>query len=71
MGALLLMDDRRARQSAAAYAVPTIGTLGILEAAAAKDLIWLPDAVERLQRTTMFISTELVAQALQRDAARR
>jgi predicted nucleic acid-binding protein len=51
--------------------VNTIGTLGILEAAAAKCLISLPDALERLRATSMFISDELLAQSLQRDSKRR
>lgn len=71
MQAMLLMDDRRARCAAASHAVSTIGTLGILEAAAAKELISLSDALERLRATNMFISEELIAQALQRDAKRR
>lgn len=69
--ALLLMDDRRARRAALHHTVSTIGTLGILEAAAAKGLISLPEALERLRTTSMFISDELLAQALQRDSKRR
>lgn len=69
--ALLLMDDRRARRAASEHAVKTIGTLGILEVAAAKGFISLPPVLGRLQATSMFISEELVAQALQRDAERR
>ena len=71
MNALLLMDDRRARLVATREVVSTIGTLGILEAAAAKGLISLPTALERLRATNMFISAELLTQALQRDSARR
>ena len=71
MNALLLMDDRRARLVATREAVSTIGTLGILEAAAAKGLISLPTALERLRATNMFISAELLTQALRRDSARR
>ena len=71
MNALLLMDDRRARLVATREVVSTIGTLGILEAAAAKGLISLPTALERLRATNMFISAELLTQALRRDSARR
>lgn len=46
--ALLLMDDRRARKIAAEEAVSAIGTIGLLEAAAAKGLISLPAALGRL-----------------------
>lgn len=59
--ALLLVDDRRARCAASEHAVQTIGTLGILEAAAAKGLISLPLALGKLQATSMFISDDLVA----------
>ncbi len=69
--ALLLMDDRRARLAATDQAVRTIGTLGILEAAAAKGVISLPSALELLRTTSMFISDELLSQALRRDSARR
>lgn len=71
IGALLLMDDRGGRAAATRHAVTTIGTLGILEAAAAKKLIHLPDALARLGATSMFLSAELIAAALQRDIARR
>jgi len=40
--ALLLMDDRQARRCAAALGVVTIGTVGILEAAAARGLVGAP-----------------------------
>lgn len=71
LGGLLLMDDRGGRMVAARHAVNTIGTLGILEAAAAKKLIRLPDALARLQATSIFLSTELIAAALERDNVRR
>ncbi len=71
IGALLLMDDRGGRAAATRHAVTTIGTLGILEAAAAKKLIHLPVALARLGATSMFLSAELIAAALQRDIARR
>jgi predicted nucleic acid-binding protein len=69
--ALLLMDDRRARRAAAVQRVKTIGTLGILELAAAKEWISLPVVLEQLRATTIFISNELMAQALRRDQQRR
>ena len=71
LNALLLMDDRRARRAATDQAVHTIGTLGLLEAASFKGLIELSVALERLRATNMFISEELIAQALRRDATRR
>lgn len=65
------MDDRRARRAATGQRVKTIGTLGILELAAAKEWISLPVVLEQLRATTMFISNELMAQALRRDQQRR
>ena len=50
--------------------VRTIGTLGILEAAAAKNLISLHDALTRLRSTNIYISEALIAQALDRHAQR-
>ena len=71
LNALLLMDDRKARRSASEQMVATIGTVGILEVAAAKGLISLSAALAQLQATNMFLSGDLVAQALQRDSLRR
>lgn len=71
LNALLLMDDRRARRAATDQSVRTLGTLGLLEAASAKGLIQLSVAVESLRATNMFISDELIAQALRRDSDRR
>jgi hypothetical protein len=48
----------------------TIGTLGILEAAAAMNLISLPETLKRLGQTSMFLSASLIRQALERDALR-
>jgi predicted nucleic acid-binding protein len=68
---LLLMDDQRARRYACALGVVTLGTLGLLEAAAARGLISLPAAIETLRRTSFFITDELIEAALRRDAERR
>lgn len=67
---LLLMDDQRARRYARAFGVVTLGTLGLLEAAAARGLISLPAAIEKLRRTSFFITDELIEAALRRDADR-
>lgn len=69
--AMLLMDDRRGRQAAEAAGVTTIGTLGILEAAAAKRLLSLPAAIERLRQTSIYLADELYDKALERDAKRQ
>ncbi len=69
--AMLLMDDRRGRLAAEAADVTTIGTLGILEAAAAKGLLSLPAAIGRLRQTNIFLADEIYAKALERDARRQ
>lgn len=71
LDALLLIDDRRAREAATREKVATIGTIGLLEAAAAKGLISLREVLDRLQTTNMFPTPPLIAGALERDAARR
>ncbi len=68
---LLLMDDQQARRSAAGLGVPTMGTLGLLEVAGARDLLALPEVLERLRATSCFLTDELVDAALRRDAKRR
>jgi predicted nucleic acid-binding protein len=68
---LLLMDDQKARQCASASGVATIGTVGLLEKAAARDLVVLSEALRKLQATSFFITDEIVENALKRDAERR
>ena len=69
--ALLLMDDQQARRCAAGFGVPTIGTVGLLEAAAARSLVALPDALQKLRATNCFLSDEIIESALRRTAERR
>jgi len=68
---VLLMDDRQARRWAAKLGVSTIGTVGFLEAAAARELVSLRDALEKLRGTSCFLSDEVVERALLRDSERR
>jgi len=49
---LLLMDDRAGVDLARSRGFAVTGTLGILDLAATRGLIRLPDAVERLKRTS-------------------
>jgi len=65
---LLLMDDQQARRVARALGVPTMGTVGILEAAAARGLVSLPEALKKLRATSCFLSEEIIENALRRDA---
>ena len=69
--AILLMDDREARRCAAALGVVTIGTVGLLEVAAARGLVSLPVALEKMRGTSCFLSEEIIENALARDMARR
>ncbi len=68
---LLLMDDRLARRFAASVGVATMGTLGLLEVAARRDLISLAEAVQKLRSTSCFLAEELIEDALRRDRERR
>jgi predicted nucleic acid-binding protein len=49
--AAVLMDDRAARHAAAQCGLQVIGTLGLLEFAAEREWIDLPQVLERLQQT--------------------
>ncbi|MBE0541400.1 MAG: DUF3368 domain-containing protein [Verrucomicrobia bacterium] len=70
-GASVLMDDRDGRAEARRLGLTTIGTVGVLERAAEKELIQLPAALAKLQTTNFFVSDELLAAALARDCARK
>jgi predicted nucleic acid-binding protein len=69
--AAVLMDDRAGRNAAIQCGLAVIGTLGLLEQAAARGLIELPQAMERLRQTNVRLDPELVRAALARDQARR
>lgn len=67
---VLLMDERKGRQRAIAHGLAIAGTLNVLDEAATKGLIALPEAVDRLLQTNFCVSAELIRELLQRDAAR-
>lgn len=69
--AAILMDDRAGRAAAMRCGLVVAGTIGILEAAAARGLIRLPEIIERLQKTNARLDRDLLAAALERDRARR
>lgn len=69
--AFLLMDDSHARRSAARLGVKTMGTLGLLEAAATRGLISLRTVLGKLRATSCFLADELIEAALERDEERR
>jgi len=67
---VLLMDERKGLAVAQQMGLFVTGTLGVLEVAAEKGLIRLPEAVAALRRTSFRVSESLLAEALARDAAR-
>ena len=67
----VLMDDRAGRSAAIHCGLAVIGTIGLLEQAAARGLIELPEAMERLRQTNARLDPELIHAALERDKARK
>ena len=63
---LLILDDRAARTEAAKRHLNVIGTLRVLEDAAALELLDFPAVLSQLQRTTFRVSAALVQQLLDR-----
>jgi len=68
---VLLIDERDGRRAARSRALAVIGTLGVLEKAAAGGLIDLPRALARLQATSFYAPPALFEETLARDAARK
>lgn len=68
--AAVLMDDRAGRLAAAQCGLPVIGTLGLLELAALREWIDLPQVLERLKQTNARLDPQLVVAALERHKAR-
>ncbi len=69
--ATLLIDERKGRRIAKQYGLRAVGTLAVLELAAAQNLIDIRRALESLRQTTFYISDDYIDAALKRDAARR
>ena len=67
----VLMDDRAGRNAAIHCGLAVVGTIGLLEQAAARGLIELPTALARLRQTNARLDPELIHAALARDQARR
>jgi len=57
---LLLLDEAKARDAATQRGLHVVGTLGLLDRAAAAGLIDLHDALARLRRTTFRASPKLL-----------
>jgi predicted nucleic acid-binding protein len=67
---LLLIDDRNGRFEATRRKIAVVGTLGILDKAAERGWLDLPEALARLQQTSFRASDELIHSLLERDAKR-
>jgi predicted nucleic acid-binding protein len=67
----ILLDDNEARRIARQHGLAVTGTIGILEHAAALNLLDLPDAIAKIKRTTFYASDELLKEAIERDAERK
>lgn len=63
---LVLLDEARGRQAATQRGLNVAGTLAVLQRAADRGLISLPDAIERLQRTSFRASPKLLESLRQR-----
>lgn len=59
---LLLMDDAPGRTEASRRRIPTVGTLGVLRAAARHNLLDLSSTLDRLLDTNFRVSKHLVAE---------
>ena len=68
---LLLIDDARGREEAERRHIPTTGTLGVLRAAAIRDLVDLPAAFARLRGTNFRSPVALLDELLAEDAERK
>ncbi|MBA4186341.1 MAG: DUF3368 domain-containing protein [Acidobacteria bacterium] len=67
----LIIDERQGRAEAARRGIFVIGTLGVLSSAAEKDLLNLPDAIAKLQKTSFRASPTLINLLLQLDIERK
>jgi len=67
----LIIDERAGREQARKRGIFIIGTLGILNSAAEKGLLDLPDALKKLQQTSFRASEKLISDLLKLDADRK
>ncbi len=68
---VLLMDELDGRAVARQLGLTVIGTLGVLDLAAARGLLGFREAWQRLRATSFRVAPRLVAEMLARDQARR
>jgi predicted nucleic acid-binding protein len=69
--AAILMDDQAGRVAARRRGLAVTGTVGVLELAAARNLVELPAVLGRLQQTNARLDPDLVRAAIERDTARQ
>jgi predicted nucleic acid-binding protein len=62
----LLIDETKGRATAVQHGVAVKGTLGLLEEADVRRLVDFPQALAKLRATTIFLSEEIVQDALRR-----
>ena len=67
---VLLIDERAGSAIARDHGLRVTGTLGVLDEAARRKLIALPDAIDRLKRTSFRYPKDVVARLLEEDAGR-
>lgn len=68
--AAVLMDDHAGRRAATQWGLPVIGTLGLIEQAALRGWIDLPQTLERLRQTNARVDPTLIEAALERHKTR-
>jgi predicted nucleic acid-binding protein len=68
---LLLIDDAAGRAEADRRDIPNTGTLGVLRAAALRQLVDLPAALNRLTATNFRVSQSLIDELIHEDAERK
>lgn len=68
---LLLMDDAAGRAEADRRGIPNTGTLGVLRAAAIRQILDLPTALKRLAETNFRVSQTLLMDLIAEDLERK
>lgn len=67
----ILLDDKKARKAAIERGLSVTGTLNVLDIAAERDLVDLPNALDRLKLTTFRASERLYEELLRLDEQRK
>ena|ERR1700728_1157075 len=68
---LLVMDERDGVSAARSRGLTVIGTLGVLDLAAARGLVDLPTMFDRLRETTFRSPQRVIATMLEQDSQRK